>query len=233
MNLRKTIILILMMILSLQYLVSQSTTDSLKINLAVFKLNKKEVLTTIDLSKKMHSLKAGDRLKFFYQPLSRSYSYFFHLSQDEALTLFFPDTPDADHQDLNKIYYIPDGEPENPNNDIYWFELDNVKGTETFYLIVSEKKQEDLETLTEYYHKWQRQKDYNKIHETKEALISLLESLVTDSKKVSSKNLKDEDLFTIDAPEFSPILGTVRANNLDIQHIQAAEYYGKKIQIKH
>ena len=87
------------------------------------------------------SLKTGDQLKIFFELQKDGYIYLIHQSSQGFIDLLFPN----DFQQFVKGYnisgkkYIPSGNE--------WFELDQHVGTETFYLLASAQRLNQLESL--------------------------------------------------------------------------------------
>ena len=85
------------------------------------------------------ALRSGDRFKMFLQPVSACYLYVLYFSSQGELTLLFPahfstrEMSDADQ------HLIPEGDR--------WFRLDGHTGSETFYLMASQKRLDHLEDL--------------------------------------------------------------------------------------
>ena len=90
-------------------------------------------------------LKSGDKFKFFFETLQRDYVYLITCSSQADIYLLFP-------QDLGRYngpppaagsFYIPVG--------ANWFQLDDQKGEERFYLLVSRQRLLELESLLKGY----------------------------------------------------------------------------------
>lgn len=90
-------------------------------------------------------LNSGDKFKFFFEMIQRGYAYLITLSSQAELHLLFPqslaryDTPPPPAG----TYYIPSGRN--------WFQLDDQKGQERFYLLVSTERLLGLESLFKGY----------------------------------------------------------------------------------
>ncbi|MFZ2448454.1 MAG: DUF4384 domain-containing protein [Syntrophobacteraceae bacterium] len=85
------------------------------------------------------ALKSGDQLKMMVEPRKKCFVYLFHHNPKDGLKLLFPYTLqqfEMDYQ-VNRKYYIPRGEA--------WFKLDKNTGQETFYLVASAARLDDLE----------------------------------------------------------------------------------------
>jgi len=103
--------------------------------------SKKEI---IDFAKRP-KVSSGDKLQIYLRPESEVYLYLFLYDTHRDLYLLFPDSPDyyqrtrLEEQDI----YIPGRHD--------WFEWDDSKGTERFYLLASSNRLTDLEEKTERY----------------------------------------------------------------------------------
>lgn len=91
------------------------------------------------------ALSSGDKLKMMIQIKRRCFVYVIHKDTEGNLTLLFPYSIkqfDTDYQTSSK-YYAPKGDA--------WFQLDDRKGREIFYLIASDQRLLDIEyTYQEY-----------------------------------------------------------------------------------
>lgn len=85
------------------------------------------------------ALRTGDRIKFFWQPVTACHLYLLHLSSQGKLRLLFPADPAADPAPANREHFIPEGHG--------WFQLDAHTGTEVFYLLASRERLAGLEDL--------------------------------------------------------------------------------------
>ncbi len=84
-------------------------------------------------------LKTGDRLKMLIELKNRCFVYLFYRTAEDDICLLFPydlNLFESDYKTGEK-YYIPRGNT--------WFELDKKVGLETFYLLASAKRLEQLE----------------------------------------------------------------------------------------
>jgi hypothetical protein len=85
------------------------------------------------------SLRAGDRLKLFFEPRSDQYFYLLHISSQGELTPLFPAEAKPAKVAAGTQVFIPAG-----NN---WFELDAHPGQEKFFLIATAERLDRLEEL--------------------------------------------------------------------------------------
>jgi len=84
-------------------------------------------------------LKSGDQVKMMIELQRRCFVYLFHDNPGDGVKLLFPyalQQFDGDYQPERR-YYIPRGEA--------WFKLDQNPGRETFYLVASSKRLDELE----------------------------------------------------------------------------------------
>jgi len=87
------------------------------------------------------ALKTGDQLKFMLELHKTCFVYLIYQSSQGDMSLLFPYQINkaGNNYELMKMYYTP--------RDDSWFELDDKSGTETFYLIASVSRLNDLEEL--------------------------------------------------------------------------------------
>ena len=87
------------------------------------------------------ALKTGDQLKFMLELHKTCFVYLIYQSSQGDMSLLFPyqSNKAGNNYELMKMYYTP--------RDDSWFELDDKSGTETFYLIASVSRLNDLEEL--------------------------------------------------------------------------------------
>ena len=89
-------------------------------------------------------LQTGDRMKIFLQPQTDCFVYLFYQSSQGELLALLPAQGAGSRAAAGARIMIPPG--------IDWFRLDDVVGTETFYLLVSARPLENLDTLCEQLH---------------------------------------------------------------------------------
>jgi hypothetical protein len=87
------------------------------------------------------ALKTGDQLKFMLELHKACFVYLIYQSSQGDMNMLFPYQLDPFGSDykLTKTYYVP--------RDDTWFELDDKSGTETFHLIASLSRLNELEEL--------------------------------------------------------------------------------------
>jgi len=89
------------------------------------------------------SLRAGDRLKLFFEPRGDLHFYLLHISSQGELTPLFPAAAQPAKVAAGTQLFIPAG-----NN---WFELDAHPGQEKFFLIATAERLDRLEQLCARY----------------------------------------------------------------------------------
>jgi hypothetical protein len=124
---------------------ADNTAGSLKFNWAFVGYSKGDTGGELVRIEKDIHLKSGDKFKFFFETMQRGYVYLITQSSQAAMHLLFP-------QDLGTYdgpppavgaFYIPSG--------ANWFQLDDQKGEERFYLLVSTQRLLELESLLKGY----------------------------------------------------------------------------------
>jgi hypothetical protein len=85
------------------------------------------------------SLRAGDRLKLFFEPKNDQYFYLLHLSSQGELTSLFPAAGQLAGVAAGAQVFIPTGNQ--------WFELDGHPGQEKFFFIAVADRLDRLEEL--------------------------------------------------------------------------------------
>ena len=91
------------------------------------------------------TLKTGDQIKFYIKVENKCFVYLIYQSSQGDLSVLFPYRFKLMAKDdyTTRHYYIPKGER--------WFELDEVTGTERFYLLASAERLNDLEAFVNQY----------------------------------------------------------------------------------
>jgi hypothetical protein len=89
------------------------------------------------------SLRAGDRLKLFFEPRTDLHFYLLHISSQGELTPLFPGQAQSAKVAAGTQLFIPAG-----NN---WFELDAHPGQEKFFFIATAERLDRLEELCARY----------------------------------------------------------------------------------
>jgi hypothetical protein len=135
------------------------------------------------------SLHTGDRVKMMVELQKKCFVYVFHSNQQQGVQLIFPSTFQqftVDYQ-LDRKYYVPRGDA--------WFRLDGDKGEESFYLLASAKR---LDNLEQAYSKFEAADAAGKADAAK-AVIDLIRTL-----------RKEHRELTTPAERPSPIGGALR-----------------------
>jgi len=90
-------------------------------------------------------LKTGDQLKMMVSLESECFVYVIHHSSQDTIKMMFPFTLKQISEDYqqHRKYFIPEGDR--------WFQLDQQVGPETFYLLASTRRLENLERLFQQY----------------------------------------------------------------------------------
>jgi len=173
---------------------------------------KKEI---IDFSKRP-SVKEGDKLQIYVQPVTEVYLYLYLVDSQRELYLLFPDTPDYyDRNTLEKRKYFIPGEKE-------WFTWDNSKGIERFYVFASKSRLKELEAAT------RRFIDNPGNGKIKAALLDEME----ETRKSRSQTASPTDKPVA-------IAGTIRTRGSEPEikgkatNTKVREFYGKPLRLKH
>jgi len=124
---------------------ADTTAGPLKFNWAFVGYSKGDTggeLVSID---KDIQLKSGDKFKFFFEMMQSGYVYLLTYSSQAELYLLFPQNLGQYNTSPppNRSFYIPAG--------VNWFQLDDQKGQERFYLLVSTQRLFELESLLKAY----------------------------------------------------------------------------------
>jgi len=166
------------------------------------------------------TLKTGDQLKMMINKKSECFVYLvYHGSNGDIMSLF-PFNSKQLNNNINKIYYIPKGNA--------WFTLDENTGNETFHLIASEKRLQNLECLINKYQV-----------STKEEKSNIGLQIIKEIKSVKRMHKN----FTAKVERPIPIAGSIRSsedqhpNFYDILplavEITATTFYGRTFTIEH
>lgn len=170
-------------------------------------------------------LKKNDSIRFLIEPKNDSYIYLILLDSSKDLTVLFPyEFGDIESDYANNKFYIPD---ENS-----WFEIDENKGTEEFYLIAANERLLNLEQKCETYDKeinsfW---KNERKINNAKRAVLSEIVNL----RKQNSDNVAIAEKPVSTA-------GTTRSvkerpssqKKGNITEVKAVKFYEKTLRLEH
>lgn len=90
-------------------------------------------------------LKSGDKFKMMVELKKKCFVYVIYRNSQGELSILFPYSPEQFRADYepSKKYYIPRGDA--------WFQLDDHAGEETFYLLASDERLDDVEYLFKQY----------------------------------------------------------------------------------
>lgn len=167
-------------------------------------------------------LHAGDQLKFYFEPQSDCYIYFFYYSSQGDLHLLFPSGVSSSRLSAGTQYYIPAG------ND--WFELDEVTGIEKFYLLASASKLEKLEAL---YRKHVNLSDPDDIKASSGSILSEIKKLKRQHRTLSTVAERPARI----GGSFRSISKTNPTSSHDIsqlaREISSTQYYSRTFTIDH
>ena len=168
------------------------------------------------------ALKTGDQLKFMLELHKTCFVYLIYQSSQGDMNMLFPYQLDQFGSDykLMKTYYVP--------RDDTWFELDDRSGTETFYLITSVSRLNDLEEL------FQKAASGAAVNRSKSELIR--------ARIIALK--KQHRTLTASAERPVPIGGNVRGISKDVQtkapdmgagaiEVSAKDFYCRTFTIEH
>jgi hypothetical protein len=168
------------------------------------------------------ALRSGDQLKFMLELHKTCFVYLICQGSDGDMSLLFPYQLNQSGSDygLQKMYYIP--------RDDSWFELDDRKGTETFYLIASISRLIEIEEL---FQKTALGTDVNR------SQAELIRTRIKDLKK-------KHRTLTASAERPVPIGGNVRGISKDEQtktpdmgavaiEVSAKDFYCRTFTIEH
>jgi hypothetical protein len=91
-------------------------------------------------------LKTGDQIKMYLEMEKKCFVYVFYRGPQDEMQMIFPYNArlfDSDDYKTSTKYYIPQGNK--------WFKMDENGGAEMFYLLASDKRLTELETVYEKY----------------------------------------------------------------------------------
>jgi len=121
------------------------------------------------------SLRAGDRLKLFFEPKSDQYFYLLHMSSQGGLTPLFPAAAQPAKVVRGTKVFIP--------TDNNWFELDAHPGQEKFFLIATAER---LDRLEELCHRHTALKDKADVQTSTDEILDEIKRLRQKNKQLSS-----------------------------------------------
>jgi hypothetical protein len=121
------------------------------------------------------SLRAGDRLKLFFEPKSDQYFYLLHMSSQGGLTPLFPAAAQPAKVVRGTKVFIP--------TDNNWFELDAHPGQEKFFLIATAER---LDRLEELCHRHTALKDKADVQTSTDEILDEIKRLRQKNKQLST-----------------------------------------------
>jgi len=169
------------------------------------------------------TLKTGDQLKLLVELRKKCFVYLiYHSGQDDMLMLFpYKLEQFSTNYETSKKYFIPQGN--------LWFELDENFGLETFYLLASATRLNELEALFEN-------------HKTEEAIDKQkrVKKILNQIRKIKKQYRK----LTTNAERPVSIGGNVRGVNKDQEilpldfdaisaEVSASNFYSRTFTIEH
>ena len=172
--------------------------------------------------KKDTVLHAGDQIKIFLELQKKCFVYLFYYSSQGELIMLFPSDLAASNDTPRSQFFIPPG--------TLWFELDEVTGLETFYLIASAQRLDQLEALYRTHAALTRDND----------LKESAQNILAEIKKIR----RQHQTLTADAERPVRLGGNVRGttkdritSSPDIAHIAveiaAPNFYSRTFTIDH
>lgn len=179
----------------------------------------------IDFSERA-SIKPGQLFKIYIEPVQNAFVYLYLHDAAGDLTLLFPEKFETFESKsyTDTLVSIPNGEN--------WFQLDNAKGTERFYLLASTQRLKALESLSVA---CQKVKDNPRSASSEK--VAARQAVLDEIARVR----KEHSQLTVAAEKPVPVAGTTRSldtsvANLDTRldtRIEATEFYTKTFRLDH
>jgi len=169
------------------------------------------------------ALKSGDQIKFFVKLEKKCFVYLIYHSSQSEVSVLFPYRFERLGRGYPKEaeYYIPQG--------VEWFELDEHVGQETFYLLASAKRLDDLEALINTYETADPAK---KPELTKEILVEI-RKLMRENRRLKSFAEKPVTIMGhLRGTEKVEVAGTLDVTNLAVE-ISGSNFYSRTFTIDH
>lgn len=169
------------------------------------------------------ALKSGDHIKFFVKLEEKCFVYLIYHSSQGEVSVLFPYRFERLSRGYPKQaeYYIPQG--------VEWFELDEHVGQETFYLLASAERLDDLEALINMYETADPAK---KPELTKEILVEI-RMLMRENRKLKSFAEKPVTIMGhLRGSEKVEVAGTPDVTNLAVE-ISGSKFYSRTFTIDH
>lgn len=218
-NIQIYMVLIIAMFCSVE-LFSLDSSKDVFCKYAILYKDKNKQVNLIDPYNPNIELKANDQVKVYLNPGEGSYVYLLLKdSYNELYTLFPPSFQDFENNYFDREYYIP------RTSD--WLILDQDSGTETFYLMVSNKRLYDLENLISDYRSVKKSdKNIDQILQTKQRVIEKMREyrLTNSFFQGNSENI------VLVACEFRGSVDLFKFSAIDIE---VDNFYAKTFKIKH
>jgi hypothetical protein len=121
------------------------------------------------------SLRAGDRLKLYFEPKGDLHFYLLHVSSQGELSLIVPPAAQSAQITAGTQLFVPAG--------ALWFELDGHPGQETFFLLASGKP---LERLEELLTRHRTLKEQPELRTSADAILSEVKRLLQQHQQLSA-----------------------------------------------
>jgi hypothetical protein len=214
--------LVIALFLNLAFLYAESVDKPITFLWALIYRDNTGEIVTIDPVKAEAKLSSKDKFKIFIKPVENAYVYLFLLDAQGSLSLVFPEYLDFFRQGYTwgVSYNIPEVDD--------WLYVDEMSGTEEFYLLASGERLTKLEQLTTAY-KTQvsmKQKDTER--------LALAQKLVLDE----IKRLRLER-FNMQSPAEKPVpvavnfRGVGKLIEILATEVKASGFYAKTILLVH
>jgi hypothetical protein len=180
-----------------------------------------EEVKALDNNELSTRLATGDKIKVFFKPVKDAYIYLFFQDTNDELYMLFPEAIcDFNSYKLSKNYYVPKGDD--------WFVVDDSKGTDRFYLLVSGARLSKLEELSTQYLEqyYSTKKAEDKISETRQLVVEEIKRIRLA--RAAEKNVKES--ITLVACDFR---GMGSQYEFQAINVETEGFYAKTIRIEH
>jgi len=168
------------------------------------------------------ALRAGDRLKLFFEPRGDLHFYLLHISSQGELTPLFPAAAQPAKVVAGTQLFIPAG-----NN---WFELDAHPGQEKFFLIATAERLDRLEELCARYTSL---KDKAEAQSSTDAILDEIKRLRQKHKQLSApaeKPVRIGGSLRGEQPSSSPVVPDITPLAAEVT---APGFYSRTFTIDH
>ena len=166
-------------------------------------------------------LESGDKIKIYLKPKDACHIYLYLHDAQRDLFLLFPET--FDRSDPNPRF-TENFEIPGVNS---WYYLDNLLGTETFYLIVSARPLAELEERTrQYFNVLANDRQSHRMLTYKYGVLDEIKRLIKESSYLSEAAEKPVAV----AGDFR---GIREEKDLNGVYVEAAKVYVKTIRLAH